>query len=503
MSFAAAGLAVAAIPSAAVAATPAPLPAPAVSSIPAMTPAFDPAVLDYSVTCPDGSVRLTAKSPNGVSVGWGTARARAGNTLVSTKLTPGKRTTFLVENRSRGRLVKRTTYSVRCQPADLPVLTATATGNPSVDWVLMVPRPNPFLGASSNYIVMYDRRGTPVWWYRTVTNATEVEQVDSSSIVHFEELQPNPFQGGSFGRWIVRGLDGTVKATVQPPGVLLDQHDIARTSSGSWLTIAYERRDGVNLRSLGGSSNSTVFDGVVREVSPANQVLWTWKSATKTTPGVTGGLERPIPLRDGSGEAYDLVHANSVSANGSDSAIVSLRAYDVVLNVSRKTGETLWQLGGRSTPERLTVIGDPETRPLVGQHDARLLADGTLSVFDNGTTKDGFVRAPRAVRYRIDPAAKTATFISQITDPAVPKSSICGSYRVLPSGNALIDWGGTRRITETTPDGTVVLTLILPQSQILAYRAVPVSESSISRKSLHSAMDKSLGGPAPPARQAR
>jgi hypothetical protein len=64
-----------------------------------MTPTFDPAVLDYSVTCPGGSVRLTAKSPNGVSVGWGTARARAGNTLVNAKLTPGKRTTFLVENR--------------------------------------------------------------------------------------------------------------------------------------------------------------------------------------------------------------------------------------------------------------------------------------------------------------------------------------------------------------------------------------------------------------------
>ena len=464
-----------------------------------MTPAFDPTVLDYSVTCPDGSVRLTAKSPNGASVGWANARPRVGNTLVNAKLTPGKRTTFTVENRSRGRLIKRTTYSVRCRPADLPVLTATASGQPSVDWVLMVPRPIPFLNLN-NYLVMYDRRGTPVWWYRTETNATEVQQVDSSSIVHFEELQPDPFQGASSGRWIVRGLDGKVKSTIQPPGVLLDQHDIARTSSGSWLTIAYERRDRVNLRSLGGSSSSTVFDGVVREVSPSNQVSWTWNSAAKTTPGTTGGLERPIPLRDGSGEAYDLVHANSVAASGSDSAIVSLRAYDVILNVSRKTGETIWQLGGRSTPERLTVVGDPEGRPLVGQHDARLLPDGTLTAFDNGTTKDGFVRAPRAVRYRIDPAAKTATFVSQITDPAVPKAPICGSYRVLPNGNALIDWGGTRRITETTPDGTVVLTLTLPANQALAYRAVPVSGSSISRSALQSAMDRSLGGKPPVAR---
>jgi hypothetical protein len=356
----------------------------------------------------------------------------------------------------------------------------------------MVPRPVPFYNLN-DYIVMYDRRGTPVWWYRTEKNATEVEQVDSTSIVHFEELQPDPFTGGSFGRWVVRGLDGKVKSTIELPGVFFDQHAISRTPSGSWLTIAYERRDGVNLSLLGASRNSTVFDGVLREVSPTNRLLWQWSSASNTTPGVTGGLERPIALPDGSGEAYDLVHANSLVPDGNDSAIVSLRAYDAVLRLSRKTGETDWQLGGRSTPQRLTVVGDPMSKPLVGQHDVQLQPDGTLTAFDNGTTKDGYVRAPRAVRFRIDPVARTATFLSQITDPAVTKSPICGSYRILPNGNALIDWGGTRRITETTPDGQLVLSLVLPSNQALAYRAVPVSAKSMSRSALLLAMDKSLG----------
>ena len=59
--------------------------------------------------------------------------------------------------------------------------------------------------------------------------------------------------------------------------------------------------------------------------------------------------------------------------------------------------------------------GDPRGYTLGAQHDARLLPDGTLTVFDNRTNLG--TQAPRAVRFRINRAGGTATLLQSITDP--------------------------------------------------------------------------------------
>ena len=53
-----------------------------------------------------------------------------------------------------------------------------------------------------------------------------------------------------------------------------------------------------------------------------------------------------------------------------------------------------------------------------GQHDARVLSDGSVTIFDNGFHSDPVLRhPPRAVRYAIDRGAGTATLLEQINDP--------------------------------------------------------------------------------------
>ena len=75
------------------------------------------------------------------------------------------------------------------------------------------------------------------------------------------------------------------------------------------------------------------------------------------------------------------------------------------------------------------MIGDPRAYTFGGQHDARLLPDGTLTVFDNRT--DLSDPRPRAVRFRIDEQARTPTYLWSITDPAISFSICCGSARRL------------------------------------------------------------------------
>jgi hypothetical protein len=168
-----------------------------------------------------------------------------------------------------------------------------------------------------------------------------------------------------------------------------------------------------------------------------------------------------------------------------------MRRLNAIVRVKRSSGEVDWKLGGTPTPKSLTIIGDPlGSFPLAGQHHARRLPDGTISIYDNGSTSTTRIRAPRVVRYRVDPVARTATFVSQITDPAVDTSPCCGSATLLANGNWVIAWGGTPRVTETDGSGRVLLALDFhPEVIARSYRAMPISRSLVSRSALVKAMD--------------
>ena len=116
---------------------------------------------------------------------------------------------------------------------------------------------------------------------------------------------------------------------------------------------------------------------------------------------------------------YDIVHWNSIEPAGPNAVVASFRYLDAVYKISETTGNIIWKLGGSHTPQSLTVLGDPASQPFGGQHDARVLPDGTVSVFDNRYLLD---QPPRVTRWRIDEQAHTATLIQQITDPAVHRT---------------------------------------------------------------------------------
>jgi hypothetical protein len=173
---------------------------------------------------------------------------------------------------------------------------------------------------------------------------------------------------------------------------------------------------------------------------------------------------------------------------GGDGVIVSARHANAVLRIDRATGRVDWKLGGSYVPGRsLTVVGVPPGEPVFsGQHDARLRGDGTLTVFDNRSrTSD----APAAVRFRIDPVARTATRIERISNPDVAQSHFGGSARKLPGGNWVVAWGGTRLFTEQTPRGDVVLALRF-EAEHFTYRVDPLPSGRLSAADLRHGMDR-------------
>jgi hypothetical protein len=121
---------------------------------------------------------------------------------------------------------------------------------------------------------------------------------------------------------------------------------------------------------------------------------------------------------------------------------------------------------------------------LGGPHDARVLADGSVTVHDNGT---GLNRSPVARRFAIDAGARTATLVETVSDPAVVSSFCCGSARKLPGGDWLVNWGSRPLVTQLAATGTRVFELQLAGP--FSYRAVPVAPGALARSALRAGMD--------------
>ena len=131
------------------------------------------------------------------------------------------------------------------------------------------------------------------------------------------------------------------------------------------------------------------------------------------------------------------------------------------------------------TAKSLKVKGDPYGRyPFGGQHDARFMPDGSITLVDNQSYFNK--RRPRAVRYRINEKNRTATLIRQITDPRFGFSLGFASARVGPDGNWIVCWGVAGRngklpggtIAAYDPKGRPFYRIFTPETT--PYRANPV-----------------------------
>ena len=293
---------------------------------------------------------------------------------------------------------------------------------------------------------------------------------------------------GTSPAYQVRRLDGSLVQRITSPDGQIDDHELQTTSAGDRYYLVYDPKQHVDLTSLGGPADATALEGKIEEISPAGKLLWSWTTDGHVDPSESSAwahsiVTTTISQPDGS-QAYDVYHANSVSVLG-NVVLLSLRYTNSIFAIDRTSGAILWKLGGTPTAESLSVVDDPfAPLPFSGQHDARLLPDGTVTVFDDESFVD---HSPRAVRYRIDTTAKTATLLQSVADPAVTASPCCGSARLLADGDWLVSWGGDPVFGEYRPDGAPVLKIAF--DGLFSYRVVPVAASRLAAAVLRAGMD--------------
>ena len=151
-------------------------------------------------------------------------------------------------------------------------------------------------------------------------------------------------------------------------------------------------------------------------------------------------------------------HANSmryVESNpitGTEAYLISYRQISVVVLVDRETGELIWKWGHDD---------------LAQQHDARMLENGNVLIFDNGEdpkdTSTGHL-VPHSRIVEVDPLTNEIvwTYLSPgLTAWRFFSPLISGAHRT-PNGNTLITEGMPGRLFEVTPEGETVWEYVSP-----------------------------------------
>ncbi|HEY2180111.1 MAG TPA: arylsulfotransferase family protein [Solirubrobacteraceae bacterium] len=228
-------------------------------------------------------------------------------------------------------------------------------------------------------------------------------------------------------------------------GLPADLHDFRLAGHGTAYTTVYNpiRCD---LSQVGGTPNGAIIDTAIQQVDmPTGLVRWEWHSLDHV-----GAAESEVEAPNNS-TPWDYFHLNSIEAEPGGKILISARSTWAVYQLQGASGEILWRLGGN----RSSFAMGPGTRT-AWQHDARVLPDGELTIFDDGSNPP-IHKQSRAIRVRLDLKHKRATLVAAYThrDPQLLAASQ-GNAQTLPDGGTLVGYGGVPAISEFARDGSLL-----------------------------------------------
>jgi hypothetical protein len=368
------------------------------------------------------------------------------------------------------------TFTTGMLPSGLPtpMLTASDFADSQVGWTLTNIMP-----ASSGpaIIVMYDQNGVPVWYYVHGTHA------DSRGDVDNQLLPGNTVLVGPTSGEPAREVDLSGKVIWEGPTQGTTQimtHYAGKTSTGDYL-LNFE------LDKAATSGSTKIDNQLLEEVSPAKDVVWSWKLFDHIQPA---------------GTREELCHGNMLIDDEAAGFMYYNCRFLGLFKIERASGDIVWRLGGSYDT---TSIGpgdftfDPPESQFSDDHEPELHADGTILLYDNGgySQSGGFGGGgsnfhSRVVEYQVDETKKTATrtweFPGTFDVDTWYKNSWYSPYwgdaDALPNGNVLVtaptkSSSASTRIFEVTRAGKVVWELTEPVNvgSFKAQRFAPLAEA--------------------------
>jgi hypothetical protein len=241
-------------------------------------------------------------------------------------------------------------------------------------------------------------------------------------------------------------------------GLRADLHEFQLAPNGVAYLTAYNpiRCD---LSSMQGARNGSILDTAIQEIDMrTGLVRWEWHSLDH------------VAVRDSEVEAsknttpWDWFHLNSIDVQPNGDLLISARNTWAAYELERGSGNVLWRLGGSDSSFKLGPGAET-----AWQHDGRMLPDGTLTFFDDGSNPPVHHQS-RGVRIVLDRARNEARLAAVYKNPHRLLSASQGNMQTLPDGDVLLGYGGVPEISEYAPNGALLFDAHLPYGMTF-YRA--------------------------------
>ena len=314
---------------------------------------------------------------------------------------------------------------------------------------------------------------------RFSSNETYPIVVDANGDLLHNEL--NPFRGFNFDYhpngslawyWTLGGTWEMLDSSLQATETLdiqegeNDYHDLELLPNGHRLLLGQEIVSVTLEDSIPDPAepDRALIDCLIEEQDAQGNVVWLWRASEHIPPTWCTHCFWGASLID----AY---HHNAFQTLENGDILLCLRNMDAVVRINRQTSELMWVVGGPFSDFDLVGPGEDFSHP----HDAQLVGDNHLLVFDNHTGQVPMVS--RGVEYALDEESGTLTQVGEWVHPYGNYASSQGSIQRIPDGGTLIGWGtapselsGGGLVTEYDAQGTLLGSLHFPSNHF-SYRA--------------------------------
>jgi hypothetical protein len=201
-----------------------------------------------------------------------------------------------------------------------------------------------------------------------------------------------------------------------------------------------------DLRPIKGKSGGAIVDTAIQQIDMrTGLVRWEWHSLDHI-----GASESEVEAPSDA-TPWDYFHLNSIDPEPDGNILISARSTWAGYQLEGGTGKVLWRLGGNESSFKM----GPGTS-MAWQHDGRVLANGELTFFDDGSNPPIHSQS-RAVRIKLDLRTREAQLASVYThaDPPLLAASQ-GNMQTLADGNTLVGYGGVPAISEYAKGGALL-----------------------------------------------
>jgi len=325
-----------------------------------------------------------------------------------------------------------------------------------------------FCSVSGHHATMVDMEGQVVHQWHHEEGIQHLKLLDNGNLliqtVPRKDAEGRENSGGSAGAMLELNAAGE---TVWENRDIAQHHDYVRLANGNTVYLAWEAIPlEISTQIRGGHHHEEdpefMWGDVVREITPAGELVKEWRSWEHLD--LAEDVICPLESHK------EWTHANSLEVLDDGNWLISFRLTSTVVIVDYNSGDIVWRWG----PNQVAADHDHKKKgpgELSHQHNAQMLPNGNIMVFDNGCHRK---RGPAFSRI-VEIDKETRDFVWVYTSPvllAFYSFMVSGCQR-LPNGNTLITEGASGRLFEVTKKRKVVWEYISPWSLTSKFGSTP------------------------------